>query len=197
MNLSGTLAPRRPKRSRPKQRANAQLAPQRELGPGLHAKELPLQKALHRSPRQPLCVSSTSSHENLSSPWALVSPLQTSCVTIGYISHWPCTLCYSKTMWTLEVGPPLYQDTLNWPGRSPGFKGKSHLHNFTVHFFMSSVHMFNYVQFYVYMSTDLLMLSCSSDGQLLWAATLLPATSVEHEGAPSQKEIYSFFLKMF
>lgn len=58
---------------------------------------------------------------------------------------------------------------------------------------MSSVHMFNYVQFYVYMSTDLLMLSCSSDGQLLWAATLLPATSVEHEGAPSQKEIYSFF----
>lgn len=42
-------------------------------------------------------------------------------------THWPCTRHCSWILWTLEVGP-LYQDTLYWPGRSPGFKGKSHLH---------------------------------------------------------------------
>lgn len=115
------LAPPRPKHSRPKRRANAQPMPRHEIGPGLHAKELSLQKTLHRSPKHPLCVLHVSSRK------PLVGPLQASCVTIRHIFHWPCTLCKSMTVWTLEVSPPPYRDTLNWPGRSPGVKGKSHL----------------------------------------------------------------------
>lgn len=45
-----------------------------------------------------------------------------------------------------RVSPPLHQDTLNWPGRSPGSKGKSHFTYITVHFLMSPVHVFNSVK---------------------------------------------------
>ena len=140
MNSSGTPAPRRPKRSRPKRRASAQLAPRREIGPGRHAKESPLRRALHRkSPRQPLCTQ-RSAHSDRSS------------------EMFPTDLLLYTTQGR-SVSPPLHQDTLNWPGRSPGFKGKSHLCTLMS---ISVCHLFicfNYVQSCV-LSLRLLPATC-------------------------------------
>lgn len=146
-------APRRPRRSRPKRRASAQLALRHEIGPGRHAKESPLQRALHRkSPRQPLCTQ-RSAHSDRSS------------------EMFPTDLLLYTTQGR-SVSPPLHQDTLNWPGRSPGFKGKSHLCTLVS---ISVFHLFICFIMYSHMCTESEAASC----HLLWSVTLLHHTHTD------------------